>query len=302
MNIFAIHTILASLVVAAPVAAEPEVEDLTETAGDDYSRSLEAVADLSEKLATGDAAAAELIDALAAMSKYPVILAADEEARAERVQAMINLILSYLMADQGEAAAGIMDELIRSNSGEELPLEDFLLELHDARVLALEAAGTAAIEVDCQVACEVYVNERSAEEHVEGLYLGPYRVYVVATAPEAAGKSLERKVMLDVADGVTPILFDPRPPAQEPLEPPPAPPERILSKGAEIGLLVVGACLLVGGVVIVGADPEEAPIGGVLIGLGSGAALGGGVMLSIDQVNYGKWKGQQAVLGWTTKF
>ena len=122
-----------------------------------------------------------------------------------------------------ERATAAMDEAIRSAAGRPLPVRGLgtdLKNLMKQRVAALADAGTAVIEVDCTVPCQVFINEGRADNPTSPLALGTYRVHVVAN--EGDIDPLRTEVVLDVKGETERIAFS-KPVEPAPVEPEPVP-------------------------------------------------------------------------------
>src|SRR5690606_421503 len=119
----------------------------------DYLATVAEVEALDARINVGEAVRTELFDALSDLTRYAPDLADDPAAREVRTRAQLNLARSYLSSGEHDSANGIMDEVIRSTIGEDLPIAEFgpsLVKLHAERVAALEERGTAELEVVCR--------------------------------------------------------------------------------------------------------------------------------------------------------
>lgn len=276
-----------------------------------YREALASVRKLDEKINLGHPVGDELFSALTELNEFAPILAADTDARRERARAQLNLARLYLTQEKLERADAVMDEVIRSNIGEELPLKRMgpsIKKLHGQRLARFEELGTGAIDVNCQVDCQVYINERVAEEHTEGLYLGPYRVWVEAVDPQAGGAHHVEEIKLDETGQVLSIDFDPFPGTVADIDDETKgdpQPKRLLARGPEVAMIVLGAGALAGGSLLLGLSSGQRAsvgIGATFVALGSASLIGGSVTLGIDEVRIGRWRGRQATLTWTTRF
>jgi hypothetical protein len=212
-----------------------------------------------------------------------------------------------------------MDEAIRTSRGDPLPTSEFgpgLGALHRERASVLAKAGTGTIDIDCNQPCRVYINERPAEARSEGLVLGRYRVWVEST--DGSVRAVQSSITLAQPDQVAGLSFGAEPIVDDP--PVTKPTKRIMPRGAEIAVLVVGVAAIGVGGSLLGidqrcpaglADPRttdcplvyETKIAGIAT-IAAGGALGllGGITLAIDEVRVGKQRGQQVALTWTLRF
>jgi hypothetical protein len=269
-----------------------------------YEQMLAEVEALTDAINAGEPVRDQLFDALAKFPRHAPLLAADPAARAVRARAQLNLARTYLSEGANDSAAGVMDEILRSTTGEALPVDEFgpsLATLHAERRAALERAGTASIAVRCHSPCRVYVNERAAGQRVDGLYLGLYRVWVEPERGDADKVHSER-IKLFERDQTLTVQFESyeQTPSQGPRR------ERIMPRGAQIALLAAGCTVITIGGLVLGLDDDvgrdDKIAGATLTGLGGAALLLGGVSLSIDEVRLGKTHGRQAMLVWRMQF
>jgi hypothetical protein len=264
-------------------------------------QTLREVEALNEAINLGEPVREQLFDALARFRHHAPALAADSRARAVRARAQLNLARTYLSEGASASAAGIMDEILRSTTGEELPVEEFgpsIVALHAERRAALERAGTASIDVECQIPCRAYVNEREVAGRVDGLYLGIYRIWI-----EAGGESQIEWVQLSAANQIYTVRHLSPTPVEST---PPLPRDRLMPLAVEIALLAVGGGLATAGTLLIGfnrAGPREQTIvGASLTGLGGAAMLVGGIGFALDHPSAGGPRGRQALLVWRMKF
>ncbi|KIG18610.1 hypothetical protein DB30_00295 [Enhygromyxa salina] len=270
------------------------------------------------------AAVAALAAAIELHTRFP----GDTEAIPESVlEARVVLVRLYLAIEDASAAQEAMDDLIRTARGQTPPVRTYGLEvteLYEARKRALEAAGTATLEIVCEGACAISINERQSAPGAN-LLLGTYRVWVKGAKPDAGWTFHE--VELVEPDGVVTITYeDPNPPAAVAVPAPPveAAAKRMLPRAVEIagaatgvGLLVVGAVLLsldgkcsktktaptAETTVEACGDTYESTVGGVsLLGVGGGLLVVSGVMLTIDEVQVGRAKGRQVTVAASFRF
>lgn len=269
---------------------------------------------------------ANLAAAIEQLSSFGPQIAADPKARETLDLSLLNLARALLVSGDQAGAAEVMDEVLRSAYDRKLPIARFgpsLVEFHDQRRAALEARGTAAIQVQCHVSCRVIIDARPATSHFGPLYLGAHRVWIEALDGSVA--PVEHAVELSEAGATEVLHFGETEPSCKPTPapplPPPPPPKRILPRWAEISVAAIGVSAIIAGGVALGldgkcpggldprADAERCPQlyegtvpGLVAIGVGSALLVAGGVTLSIDEVRVGKQRGRQAMLGWQMQF
>jgi hypothetical protein len=277
---------------------------------------------------------AALEQGLEQLGQFPTDLRADTAVLAKMGRARIALVALLIERDV-LAAATAMDEAIRSARDTELPVRSFgpdVLRLYEQRRSVLEAAGTGTIEVDCQVACEVLINEHLSPNPSDPLYLGAYRVWV--RADSGSPEWTYYHVVLDAPDWPETLTYPP---------PPPLPQveseigngagtttdtghhqgsrtKRMLPRWAEIIGLAAGAGLAVTGGVLLsmngdceGGGTPSIPVtcpgvydnsiqGYTLLGAGIGLFTLAGVMLTVDEVRVGRNNARQAMITWTFRF
>lgn len=315
---FAIHILSCCLsTLGSPEADLPPAPELVETSssvdGDaqtrGYAEALATLLDLNERINLGEPVQAQLLEALTQLIQFTPELAEDAQALRDRSLAQLNLARSHLNEGKTDDAARVMDEVIRSSFGEELPLTRLgpsIGALHASRLEDFEAGGTASIAVSCELDCQVYINERRVDERTDGLYLGIYRVWVEAKGPHSRGEQLVQVVELREPGDVVELTLERDVPPPSPPPPPPPPPERLVGRSAEIALLVVGMGATAAGSLLMGVNPDQSKaqlgLGVALTVVGSGALVGGSVTLAIDEVRIGRHEGRQAVLGWGMRF
>lgn len=292
-----------ALLFAATLLAPAPTSDV-QAAPPSYQAMLAEVEALTEAINAGEPVRDQLFDALAQFPRHAPLLAADPNGRAIRARAQLNLARTYLSEGADESAAGVLDEILRSTKGEALAVDEFgpsLAALYTQRQAALERAGTASLEVRCQIPCRVYVNERAAERRVDGLYLGIYRLWI---EPETHGATAAHSewVKLSRPRETVIITFGAREsiPSERPE------PARIMPRAAELALVIVGGGALTAGALALGLDGDRSRAGRVagatLTGLGGAALLLGGITLSVDEVRLRNTRGRQATLNWQLKF
>lgn len=220
-----------------------------------------------------------------------------------------------------------MDELIRTARDQVPPVRSYgpdVTNLHLQRQQALQAAGMATLRIECEVECEVVVNERRTSTE-ERLLLGPYRIWV--KAKDATAPWERHTIELTEPDAVVTLTYENPTPIEAP-PPPPPPPEppknRMLPRGAEIAGMALGAGLAIAGAVLLAFDGrcsatkqypnsnataetcgdiyEMTAGGAALLGVGGGLLVVSGVLLSVDEVRVGRAKGHQAIVGLTVRF
>lgn len=271
------------------------------------------------------AAIAALASAIELYSQYP------EEAQStvpeSVLEARVILIRLYLTEANTQAAEQAMDDLIRTARDQVPPVRSYgpeVTDLYTQREQALRSAGMATLRVDCEVECDVVVNERRTSTE-ERLLLGTYRIWVRAKDPTA---SWERHTLeLTEADSVQTLIYENPNPIEQPA-PPPSPAEpvrkRMLPRGAEIAGVVAGVGLVVAGAVLLAFDGrcfvskqfpgrestadtcgdiyEMTAGGAALVGVGGGLLIVSGVLLGVDEVRVGREKGHQVMVGFTARF
>lgn len=291
-------------------------------ASDDYPAALARVRD-TQTIANEDPqlGATQLRDALQLLQGFGPQLAKDPEGQRVRTMAQLTLSRALLAIEDAAGARAVMDEAIRTSRGDPLPTEEFgpgLAAMHREREGVLSKAGTATIEVDCKQPCRVYVNERPTDPHTEGLVLGRYRVWVESS--DGSVRPLQTSVALDTPGQTMTVVFgtvQDEPPDEQP---PPPKPERIMPRGAEVALLVVGVAAIGAGAALWAidercpeglADPRTTPCprvyvtktaGITTLALGGAVGLLGGITLTVDEVRLGKQRASQVALGWTLRF
>lgn len=278
---------------------------------------------------------------------------ADLEARAQDVIAdkaladellRARVALAWAQQDPKEAAVA-MDEAIRSAAGRPLPLTGLgsdLKALAKQRTTILEGGGTADIEVDCSVPCQVIINERRSVNPTDPLLLGTYRVWVVAT--EDGVEPMREDVVLDEAgqtkrlefgkvEAPPPVIREEPPrkqaerqrlnrqasekPDKRKQRPASAGKKQMLPLWVEIVGVIAGAGLVATGAGLLamdgkckdGSDPATCPIlientsqGAALVGIGSGILVPFGALLGVDQARAGQNKRAAAMVSWTFRF
>lgn len=271
---------------------------------------------------------------LAQASQFPGQLPSDETPE-PLLRAHVVLARLHLAEGDREAAEEALDEAIRSAQGQALPIRAYgpqLTQLYRERRAALEELGRATLAVECEVPCEVVINELRSSERERELYLGVYRVWLRAEGGD--GEWSYREVELSTADARQVIEFSaptPKPPVEagpavldlKPVDLP-AQGSRRLPRAAEItgaalgvGLLVLGASLLSFDGKCerskqrpeAGTTPEQcgdiyesSAAGGSLLGIGAGLLVVSGVMLAVDEVRVGRARGRQVMLKASLKF
>jgi hypothetical protein len=266
--------------------------------------------------------------ALAETLRHPEQLHEDPGVADRLATARMALVWAYLTDGNLELATSTMDLALRSAGGRPLPLSGLgpnVRKLHDERKLALEAAGTATILVDCD-GCEVLIDEAQSELTSAPLLLGMHRVWVFDGAGLA--EPMFEGVALDEVGITVTVTYRPTPVEVEalPAEPPrPTPPQKKQPKvprWVKITGMGVGAGLLIVGGVLMGLDGKckngsvatadnrdscshvwtNAGPGYSLIAIGGGVLLGMGVWLGIDETRAGRIRQASAMVGWTVRF
>jgi hypothetical protein len=273
-----------------------------------------------------DGAIEALEQALEQAMGFPEGLSTDTGIQEKLAKARISLVALLLERGDAAAAAVAMDEAIRSARGNELPVRSFgpdVLRLYEQRRTVLEGLGTGLIEVDCEIPCDVVVDERLSPNPSDPLIVGTYRVWVGASDDSAEWAYFE--VAVDTPGETESVVYRIAKPEAvtrpEPiLDSPPPKAKRLLPRWTEVlgltagvGLAVVGGVLLsFNGKCRGGGSPssmEECPDvydntaqGYALVGVGAGVFALAGVMLVVDEVRVGRTKAQQAMLTWTFRF
>ncbi len=260
----------------------------------------------------------ELEQRIAELEARPQEVIADTALSDELLRARVVLAWAHSVP---ERAAAAMDEAIRSAAGRELPLRGLgtdLKALAKDRAAALAHAGSAAIEVDCAVACQVIVNERRSVNPTEPLALGTYRVWVVANDGEV--EPVREDVTLDVVGETARIEFGRV--VDEPAKPgspkrSERPKKQLLPLWAEVVGIVAGVGLVGAGAALLaldgkcknGGDPATCPTlientaqGAALVAVGAGAMISFGVVLGVDRVRAGQERGRGAMVSWGIRF
>ncbi len=301
----------------------PEAMPATKT---DLTAKIEAVLSTPEP-----AKIAELEQAIADIEAQPLDVLTDKLLPDELLRARVVLAWAY---EDPQKAQDAMDEAIRSSAGRALPLSGLgtpLKTLAKDRTDALNAAGTATIEADCSVPCQMIVNERRTASLTDPLPLGSYRVWVVATKGDV--EPLYRNVVLRdpgqnawVEFGKTEVVVPPPDPdpAVDPKKKPKRPKKTkkganlsgnrpLLPLWAEIVGVVAGVGLVATGAALLAIDGncrdssceqliENTAQGAALVGIGSGVLLSFGALLTVDRVRAVRGKEVTATLSWTLRF
>jgi hypothetical protein len=271
-----------------------------------------------------DVAPAEAIAAiersLAVVEGHPEELLGDESAADELARARVALVWAHLAQGDIEAASTMMDEAIRSAGGRALPLYGLgpdIRTLHDQRLRALEQAGTAMIEVDCDE-CEVLVGDSRSPNPTNPLFLGRHRIWIFDPADEL--EPMFTEVTLDTPGQTITLVFRPAPMPQtiapEPVFRPRARWAKILGMTLGAGAAVTGGVLLsLDGKCSNGDTPTADNVtttcqdvwatretGYALLGVGAGLFMGATVWLTVDEVRAGRARRTHAMIAWTLRF
>lgn len=290
--------------------------------GRDYEGAVSALEEAMDQV--GKAETSESIDALTAvvvaLQSYPEQLAADLELLDRLGEARLSIAWLHLSRRDKEAAAVAMDEALRSARGRQLPAGRFgqkVLRLYEDRQRVLGDLGSAVIEVDCRVPCQVIINELRSANPSDPLYLGDYRVWIGAR--DGSVPWVYHDVNLAEQGETRTLIFQP-PPELDTSKTQASKPDamkRLLPRWAEllgtglgVGLAITGAVLLsFNGKCTDGGDPticpriyHNHPQGFSLLGIGMGVGIASGVLLTVDEVRIGRTHGKQAVLGWSVRF
>jgi hypothetical protein len=290
----------------------------------DYARTrsqLDATIEGIGQVSTENSIAA-LEQVMTALTEHPAELSTDLETLEKLDHARMSLVWLHLAQGDAEAATLAMDAAIRATRGYLRSTSNFgpmVRELHDERRAALDEQGTAIIEVDCRIPCQVIVDERRSANPTEPLHLGNHRVWVSArdgsvawqlfevdlqTAAETEVLVYSTKVELREVEGVfAEAAVDDRPKAK-----------RLLPRWAEILGVSLGAGLFVGGAVLLALDGkciggsecsvrwENTARGAAILSVGGGLLLVSGALLSVDEVRVRGIKTRQVMLTWTLRF
>jgi hypothetical protein len=320
-SLFATLLMIGTLVQAPASGPAPTSEPAP--ASDDYATALARVRD-TQTIANEDPqlGATQLRDALQLLQGHGLELAKDPEGQRVRTMAQLTLSRALLAIEDAEGARAVMDEAIRTSRGDPLPTEEFgpgLAAMHREREGVLSKAGSGTIEVDCKQPCRVYINERPTDPHTAGLVLGRYRVWVESS--DGSTRPLQTSVALDTPGQTMTVVFGEPPDEPVPDEPEPkTKTERIMPRGAEVALLVIGVAAIGTGAALWAidercpnglADPRTTPCpqvyvtktaGITTLALGGALGLLGGITLGVDEVRVGKQRAAQVALGWTLRF
>ena len=281
--------------------------------GGDFEAALAAVEEANIAVNNDpEANLAGLAAAIEQLSSFGPQIAADPEAREALDLSLLNLARARLLSGDEAGAAEIMDQVLRSAYDRKLPIARFgptLVDFHDQRRALLDERGTAAIQVQCHIACRVVIDARPTTTDSGPLYLGVHRVWIESL--DGSVPAVEHAIELSEA-GATEVLhfavIEPKcePPPAPPPAPPPPEPKRMLPRWAEISVAAIGVGAIIAGGVALGldgkcpggldpiADADRCPQlyegtvpGLVAIGIGSALLVAGGVTLSIDEVRVG---------------
>ncbi len=316
-------SLFATLLSFAPLAlAPPASEPAGSTAArDDYADAVARVRQ-AQSMANDDPqlGATQLRDALQLLQSFGTQLAKDPEGQSVRTMAQLTLARALLAIGDADGSRAVMDEAIRTSRGDPLPTDEFgpgLVALHRERARVLAEAGTATLDVECKSPCRVYINERPTDAHTEGLVLGRYRVSVESS--DGSERPLQSTIALTKPEQVAALIFGSAPIVDGPDEQP-KPFKRIMPRGAEIALLVVGVATIGVGASLWAidercpsglADPRTTPCpqiymtkaaGIATVAVGGALGLLGGITLAVDEVKLGQQRGRQVGLTWTLRF
>jgi hypothetical protein len=289
----------------------------------DHARAqLDAALDQVGQVSTEDSIAA-LDQGLAALGAYPLELAADLDGLDQLDDARMSLVWLHLAQGDADAAKAAMDAAIRAGRGHLRAASGFgpmVRELYDERIVALGEQGSAIIEVDCRVPCQVIIDERRSANPSEPLYLGHHRVWVAARESDADLQYFD--VVLETPGATEMLVYEIQvePRQADPLKPSPASGpivaparKRLLPRWAEILGLSLGAVALSSGVVLLALDGkcgdsactylwENTVRGAVIVGAGGGILLGFGAVLTVDEARVRRTDTRQVMLTWTLRF
>ncbi|KIG18237.1 hypothetical protein DB30_01346 [Enhygromyxa salina] len=306
------YTLAGLLLAPAPSGAPPPPELIADEQPQSpkFTAALEHLAQVDTEISRTEdplASADALIEALAALTNYAPEVAASPSARDLRQLARLNLARTYMLAGKDDLAIETMDETIREAMGDEVNAGMFgpsLSDLYQQRMAALDERGRATLVVTCARPCRVYINETAAApDEPPSLPLGSYRVWI-----EDATEDLPRRrvlVNLSEAEQVYEVDYAPLPVPEAPAKPEPKP-DRIMPRGAELALIVLGAGLTATGAVLVAGNKhlQVGPmIGGVLgLAVGAGMLTSGSIALTVDERKLARGTSHQATLSWNMRF
>jgi hypothetical protein len=301
----------------------PRVEAATNANSAGYTDALERVR-TAQQMANDEPerGVVALRDALQLLQEFGTLLAKDPEGQDVRTMAQLTLTRALLAIDDADGAREAMDEAIRTSRGDPLPVKSFgpgLTALYRERTGVLGKLTTGTIEVECLVACRVYINERPAPQRTDKLFPGSYRVWIESID----GSQTATKHLVDVvASAVATFEFGTAP--QEPDGPDPRPDkpkhERIMPRWAEIVLMSAGAAAIGTGAALWaidgscpdGADPSDTvacpdvyitkTAGITAVAAGGAVFLTGTVLLTVDEVRIGRERGNTVALTYTLRF
>ncbi len=314
MALFTSTAISLALLLAPPAPPRPrlDVDAPTGASADvdlEYRALVTRIEQLNDRMNQGEDVADELTRALADLSRHAPQLADDPTTQELRALAMLNLARARLAADMVDEAVEVLDEAIRTAMGEDLPADRFgpsLAKLYADRRRALEQAGKASIEIECQVPCRVFVNERAAGPHIDDLVLGTYRVWVEASSTPLADEAATRtNVNLTEPGQTASIELDKPKPSESRRTLDPVTTKRIMPMPAEAALITLGAGASLIGALLIGIGGDQRPqliTGSTMLGVGGAMLLAGSVTLGIDEVREANQRDRRLSLVWTMKF
>jgi hypothetical protein len=324
--------VMLALVLALLVAPPSAPSSSYEVARGNLDQSLDVA-----RNGTSEEAIEALTAALDELQQFPVELATDDDALAQRDLALFALAFVHFTLDDEQGAAQAMDAAIRTVRTRKVPLHYFgpdFGSLHADRLAALTAGGTANIVVECSD-CVVFIDEAPSPTASEPLLLGSYRVHVVAgdeatSVPVtlAAAGTTETVALLRSAEPPAPQIDSPDQASTEGSLAPSSPTRtgadaggRTLPRWAEITGIAVGAAALIAGGVILsfngrcpgGLDPvadraecskvyNAQPAGYTLIAAGAATVVSFGALITVDEVRTRRSRGPQVMLHYTLRF
>ena len=284
------------------------------------------------------AAIANLERAIEASSQFPGQVSPDGLVAEPLLIARVILVRLHLADKNDEAARAVMDDLVRMvGEAQEPPVRSYGREvsyLYEDRKAALDAAGTASLSFECEVACEIVLDDHALPADGSAsatVHLGTHRVWIRAEGAEPGSPGDWSYQELEIAEaGATQAVAyaDPTPAPVEVDRPRPPPKQtkkkRMLPRAAEIAGMAAGVGLIVAGAVMLGYDGKcsgtgdppfdgispdecgdiyESSVGSIaLLGVGGGLLVVSGVLLAVDEVRVGKAKGTQVMLGARFRF
>jgi hypothetical protein len=274
---------------------------------------------------TPEEAIARLEGSLAKVEQYPRDLLRDSSAADKLARARVALVWAYLAKGDATTATTMMDEAIRSAAGRPLPLSGLgpdIRKLHDQRLGELEQAGTAIIEVDCDM-CEVLIDDARSATPSTPVLLGHHRVWIFDLEDEL--EPMFSEVTLETPGQTMTLVFRAAKPEPGPIVELPSEPvfRPKVPRWAKILGMAVGAGLAVSGGVLLSLDGKcengdaatpnnfmttcrkvwnNEAIGYTFVGVGAGLFAGATIWLTVDETRANKSRSVNAMVSWTLRF